>query len=62
MIFLVWYLYFSKWIVVDKRAILRIAYQVAVFLYTDDIDITVMNSDSESVEEIVACTQLLLDV
>jgi len=35
------------------------SYQFTVFLYTDNIDIIVMNSSSKSIEEIVACAQFL---
>ena len=61
-IFLVRYLYSSKFISVSKTAIIQIVFQLAGFIYIDNTDLMLLNNSNEIDIEIIARVQLLLDV
>ena len=60
-IILVRYLYSSKFVTVLKTAIIKVAFQLAGFIYIDDTDLTILNEGKEIAEEVVARAQLMLD-
>ena len=53
-IFLVYYLYSKKMILISKTPISQMCYQIASLLYVDDTDLPLHNKGNESVVEIVA--------
>jgi len=60
-IILVRYLYSLKFATVSKTAIIKVAFQLAGFIYVDNTDIMILNEGQETVEEVVAREQLMLN-
>ena len=60
-IILVRYLYSSKFATVSKTAITKVAFQLTGFIYVNNTDITILNEEQETAEEVVARAQLILN-
>ena len=54
-------MYTSHWVHINKILILKIVYQIAAFLHIDNTNIVAINNRKNTLDEVVARAQLLLD-